>query len=198
MASETPTAPEPLKSKFEKITIADLAPKTPEPGGSIIVLQCNARDKNNRKLPAGHPDFGTLDQGEDIKTKDQARNFFNQVFASLEPAEKGTVDILVVASNANLITPEGKNSPHKRGLETAVHVLTGAREAMAANTISENQLLNKTGRPIEIDAPSGRLKDLHMLEDSPEFVRFMVENTALAKSFGPLTRTTGNERLENE
>ena len=160
------------KPKVEKITLADLKPQIPEAGGSVFALQRNAKDKENRKLPVDSPDFGTLDKGEAEATQAQAKQFFDQVFADLSPEDRKTIDVLVVGADTTLNMPGGKTSAHKRGLETAAHVLAGVQASMAENNTEPNQLLNKTGLPIEFT--SGRLKDLKMMEESPEFVQFMI------------------------
>ncbi|OGE31667.1 hypothetical protein A2631_00780 [Candidatus Daviesbacteria bacterium RIFCSPHIGHO2_01_FULL_44_29] len=167
--------------KVERVTITDLRPVTPERGGSVLVLQRNAKDKDNRKLPKDSPDFGKLDAGEPEATQAQSKEFFDQIFAELTPEERSTVDILIVGADTTLNMPDGRTSPHKRGFDTAEHVLTGVQDAMKEFSVAQAQLLNKLGKPIELT--SGRLKDLKMMEDSPEFVQFLVNKYGSGQEF---------------
>lgn len=170
MANETGVGEPIAGNRIEKITTADLKPEVPEIGGSVIVLQRNASDRNNRKALEDSPEFGTLDPGEAEKTRLESKAFFEHVFGGLTQEERGTLNVLVVAADTKLNLPDGRKSEHKRAVETADQVVAGLN-TMDEFSISKNQLLNKKGKPIELS--SGRLKDLKMLEDSPEFVKFL-------------------------
>lgn len=157
------------KPPVEKITPADIKPIIPQDNGSVFILQRNAKDKANRKFPAESPLFGALDAGEAEATTAQSKDLFNQIFKDLPPEERAKIDILVVAGNASLRMPDGKNSPHKRSVETAEHILTGINASMAEYGVDASQLLNKSGKPIELSS----LTDLKMWDESPEYVDFL-------------------------
>ena len=157
--------------KIEKITTADIKPVIPEVGGTVIVLQRNASDKASRSLPETDPNFGALGEGEAEATRDEAKAFFDGILNGLSPEEQAKVDILVVAGNATLRMPQ-KKGPRKRSIETAEHVLEGARASLTEHGLDVSQLLNKTGKPIELT--SGRLLDLKMLDES-EFLKFLLD-----------------------
>ena len=57
----------------ERITPADIRPVIPQEDGSVFVLQRNAKDKDNRKLPVESPLFGALDEGEAEATQAQSK-----------------------------------------------------------------------------------------------------------------------------
>ena len=157
------------KPPLEKLTSSDIKPIVPKTGGSVLILNRNAKDKDNRSEPVDSPLFGALDEGEAEKTKVWSENYFDQIFKDLPPEERAKIDILVVAGNASLRMPDKKNSPHKRSVETSEHILAGIKASMEKYDINENQLLNKTGKPIEIS----QLLDLKMFDESPEFVDFL-------------------------
>jgi len=159
------------KPKIEVITPADIKSVIPEDDGTVIVFGINASDRKNRKLPQDSSLFGALDEGQAKLTETQYKDFTDGIFKNLSPEERAKVDILVIASNANLRMPGGVNNPHKRSMETAEHILAGVRASMTEHGVNLNQLLNKTGKPIELT--SGRLIDLKMWEQSPEFVEFL-------------------------
>lgn len=160
------------KPRLERITPEDIKPVVPEDGGSVFVLGINASDRTNRKLGVDSPLFGQLDEGQAEATEAQYKSFFDGIFKDLSPAERGKIDVLVIASNATLRMPGGISNPHKRSVETAEHILVGAKASMEEYKLSPDQLLNKTGKPIEIT--DGRLIDLKMW-DTPEFVDFLIE-----------------------
>lgn len=161
------------KPKLEIITPADIKPVIPENGGSVFVFGINASDRNNRKLAQNSPLFGALDEGQAELTESQYKDFTDGIFRDLSPEERAKVDILVIAGNATLRMPGGVNNPHQRSIETAEHILAGVRASMAEYGVNPRQLLNKTGKPIELT--SGRLIDLTMWEKSPEFVKFLYD-----------------------
>jgi len=154
---------------LEKLTPADIKPIVPEDGGSVFILQRNAKDKDNRRFPADSPLFGALDEGEAGKTEAWARNYFDQIFKNLSFEERAKIDILVVAGNATLRMPDRKNSPHKRSVETSEYILAGIKASMTEHSVENSQLLNRTGKPIEIS----QLLDLKIFDESPEYVDFL-------------------------
>lgn len=152
---------------IEKIETADIRPDVPELGGSTIILQRNAKDDRR----PGSPDFGALDEKAAELARIQAKEFFEKIFSSLTGEERGTIDIMVVASDATLVTPYTK-AIHKRAVETGVQVLSGLTEAMQNASVAEQQLLNNSanhGSVVEVS----ELKDLLMMEESPDFVEFL-------------------------
>jgi len=105
----TRTSPLPLQeeqqaaedqAKLERITRADLKVEIPEEGGTVIVLQRNAKDKANRKLPPDSPEIGTLDAGEAEATRQEAMAYFREMLTSLSAEERQVVDFLIMASDA--------------------------------------------------------------------------------------------------
>lgn len=161
------------KPKLESITPADIKPIIPKKGESAIVLGINASDRGNRKLSPDSPEFGTLDEGQAEATEAQYKEFFGGIFKDIPPDERNKVDILVIASSANLRMPGGINNPHQRSVETAKHIIAGAKASMAEFGVNSNQLLNKTDNPFEIT--DSRLVDLTMWENSPKYVQFLVD-----------------------
>ncbi len=161
------------KPKLETITPADIKPVVPEDNGSVFVFGVNASDRANRKLPKDSSLFGALDEDQAEATEVQYKDFFDGIFKDLPPEDRAKIDVLVIAGNANLRMPGGINNPHKRSMETAEHILVGAKASMAEFGVNPAQLLNKTGKPIELT--SGRLVDLTMWEKSPEFVQFLYD-----------------------
>lgn len=166
------------KPRLERITPADIKPVVPEDNGSVFVLGINASDRANRKLGVDSPKFGELDEGQAEATEVQYKNFFDGVFKDLTPEDRGKVDILVLAGNAKLRMPGGINNPHQRSMETSEHILAGAQASMAEHGVNPSQLLNKPdeqGKVKPIEITSGRLIDLKMFDESPEFVNFLLE-----------------------
>lgn len=169
------------KPQLERITPADIKPVVPEDGGSVFILQRNAKDKDNRDLPKESPLFGALDEGEAEVTEAWSKDYFDQIFKGLTPEERAKIDILIVAGNASLSMPSGKNSPHKRSVETAEHILAGIKASMTEYGVNPNQLLNRTGKPMELT--SGGLLDLKILDESPDFVKFLLDKYGDTKDF---------------
>lgn len=146
----------------------------PPDEGTHILLVRNASDSKNRALPENSDDFGALDEGQAAQTAQETKETFDKILGLLSPEEKAKVDILVVASDASLHMPDGKKSPHKRGVETAQAMMQGIRDSLAGNNVSENQLLNteaSQGKPVEVTG----LRDLRMLDESPAFVEYLKE-----------------------
>lgn len=170
----------PPSAKVERITVQDLRPLIPEPDGSVLVLQRHAKDNRD---PNSELEIGALVPESAERVHLQAKEFFEQVFNSLTPEERKTIDIMVIASDTKLVTPEGLRSPHQRAIESAEQVLAGIREAMQEHGIEENQLLNNAastdGKPIE-QAP---LRDLLATEDSPEYLNFLKEKYGTGVEF---------------
>lgn len=165
--------------KVEKITINDLQLETPELDGTVIVLQRNAKDNRD---PNSKLEIGALVPEAAEQVRVHTKESLDRVLESLDPEERKNIDILVVAADTKLETPIPKiKSGHKRAVETAKQVIVGLKESMREFFLSEAQLLNKSGKPIELS--SGRLRDLRMFEDSPEFVQFLVDKYGTGREF---------------
>ena len=165
--------------KVERITASDLRLETPELGGTVIVLQRNAKDNRD---PNSELEMGALVPGAAEQVKIHTKESLDRVFQTLNPEERKNVDILIVAADTKLETPMPMvKSDHKRAVETAEQVISGVKECLQKFSLPETQLLNKSGKPIELS--SGRLNDLHMFEDSPEFVQFLVNKYGTEEKF---------------
>lgn len=165
------------ENPVKKITVEDLQSEiiTPKSGETLIMLMRNGKDKENRKLPTNSPDFGSLDPGENEKIQSETTTNFDKIFQSLSEEEKKTVDILIVAGNTELLMPDKRASKHKRAVETGDQMILGIQESMKKNNISEKQLLNlsatEDGGPVQVSV----LKDLKLIEDSPEYTQFLID-----------------------
>ncbi|MFA6461828.1 MAG: hypothetical protein WCV90_06190 [Candidatus Woesearchaeota archaeon] len=151
---------------IKRLEVSDLLPEVPKLGETLIVLQRNAKDIRDPY----QPDNGPLDVGAIESTLAQADMFFDKIFSSLSSSDKSTVDIMVMASDAVLSTPEGMRSGRKRAVDTAQLVIDSIRKVFQRQGVSNRQLLNNTlrmgGGPIEVS----ELRDLSILEQSPAFV----------------------------
>ncbi len=143
----------------------DIYPEIPEPGGTVLVLQVNARDDRSDPRSA---DFGKLTPEAEVQTVTQATSFFSEIFTGLEERDRENVAIAVFASDATLIMPHGITSPHQRACETAQKVIEGINTSMTEYRINPSQLLNNTlgegGKPIPVPG----LVDLKMWEKPDE------------------------------
>lgn len=165
--------------KIERITINDLRPEVPKPDETIVVLQRHAKDSRDPNSPL---ELGTLIPESAEQVRKKTKEFFDQIFKSLGPEKIKNLDILVVASNTKLTTPmPDVKSEHKRAMETGEVVIAEIKKSMAEFSLPQVQLLNKSGRPIELS--SGRIGELHMFEDSPEFVNFLRNKYGIGKEF---------------
>lgn len=160
----------PESSQEFSMHIKEISAATPEPGGTVLVLQRNAKDNRD----AGSPEYGALSAEVQAQTQEGAKIFFDQLFDGLDEDEKQSVRVLVVASDATLITPGGVNSSHKRGLETAEQDISGILRSITEHNLDPSQVLinpsedGNTPEPVELDG----LVDLRIWE-SPEFVEYM-------------------------
>ncbi|MFA7209240.1 MAG: hypothetical protein WC120_03055 [Parcubacteria group bacterium] len=167
------------KVEIERITSADLHPKMPEIGGSTIVLQRNAKDDRRKDSP----DMGALEVGAAEQVRVNAKEFFNKIFGGLNEEERKMIDVMVIASDSTLSTPDGIKNKHQRAVETAGQVMTGLRESMSEFFIADGQLLNNSaaqnGGAIEVS----ELRDLMILEESPEFTQFLIDKYGTGVEF---------------
>lgn len=142
---------------------------TPELDGSVIVLLRNAKDSRTED----GSEFGALLPEFAENAEQNAKRMLDSLLGNLGEKDKSSIDILVIASNTSLKMPDGRTSPHKRALETAESVLKGVKSSMLENGLNNDHLLNKSEHPIELR--SGVLTDLKALEESPEFISYMLE-----------------------
>jgi hypothetical protein len=166
------------------ITEADLRVVVPEIDGTTLVLQRNAKDERI----IGAENYGALTPEAAEQAKEQAKQYFLNLFSKLSDEEKKQVEILVVASDATLVTPEEINSSHKRASETAEMVMSGIREAMREAGVEERQLLNESDEFAEFAEVKGpiefrQLEALKMLSESPEFVEHLKQKYGTVKEF---------------
>jgi len=176
------SSPEPIKSDKEALTgmfEEDIRPEVPETEGTVIIYQRNAADK---RTPG--KDFGALTEEGVKKTRDQAREFFSKLFSKMSIEERKQLDILVLASDSELHTPDGEKSDHKRAVDTATEVIHELAPLMKKNGLKENQLLNmehaSNGAPVEVSL----LKDLRMIDETPEYVEFLEKKAQEAVGSG--------------
>lgn len=184
---EIMTGPEAKPEDVEKITTADLRAEIPKAGETIIVLQRNAKD--NRKKDGGL-EFGALVPESAEQVRIGAKDFFDTIFDDLTTEERATIDIMVVASDAEFLPPSGDNSKHQRGVETGEQVMVGIGESMKEYGVDDDQLLNNFASPdTKIDSAGGGpirisdLKDLEIMKNSPDFVKFLVKKYGTDKNF---------------
>lgn len=152
----------------QKITEADIRPEVPDIGGTVLVVQVNARDNRESEV-----EFGALTAEARRKTAETAERFFNGVFAGLDEEEKSKVDIAVFASDANLKMLGGVDDPHRRAMETAQIAMEVAGASLKLNGLDPaiNILNNSSeggGKPL----PVPEWADLKMWE-APEFVDYL-------------------------
>jgi hypothetical protein len=169
---------EPFK-KIERITSRDLAYKIPPPDETVFILQRNGKDNRDSKSEL---EMGALIPGSAEQIRFETEASLKQALESLEPEERKQVDFLVIAADTELETPmEDVRSTHKRAVETAERVLAGIEMSIQEHDLDRSQLLNKRGLPIELS--SGRLRDLRMFEDTPEFVKFLKDKYGTGMEF---------------
>lgn len=163
--------------KIERITSRDIEPRLPAPNETVMVLQRNAKDMRE---PGN--DFGALEKEAVEKTRAEAKLFFERLFSELPEDERETIDVMIVASDATLLTPDGQLCEHRRAVETAEIIIQALKESMKQFNIPEDSFLNITGSNGEPIAVS-ELRDLLMFEESPEFVKYMTEKYGTGKEF---------------
>ena len=168
------------KPEIEVIEVNEIEPIVPEQDGTVLVLQRNAKDDREE----GSATFGAILPEQAGATKNSAKDHFNAIFAELGPDEARNLDVMVLAGDATLTMETGQTSEHKRAVETAQLVIAGVLESFEENGIGRNQFLNaheeeSDARAFEVT----ELKDLKMMEESPEFVRYLVDKHGTGKEF---------------
>lgn len=166
--------------KIEKIALQSLEVPIPTLDGSVIIFQRHGKDNRDPKeilVP-----LGALMPESIHQIHSRVKESFDRLFAGLTPEERETIDIFVVSSDTSLRLPD-KNitSPRKRAVETAEVVINALQESMKGYALSEEHLLNKTKHPIELK--SGIIKDVDILDHSPEFVQFLVDKYGTGQAF---------------
>ncbi|HLD30937.1 MAG TPA: hypothetical protein VJB41_01940 [Patescibacteria group bacterium] len=164
---------------IERITRESIKPRISEVGGTIIILQRNAKD--DRRLDS--EDIGALEAEAAEQTFLHAREFFDKIFEGMDDKERETIDVMIIAGDTTLITPDGIKSYHKRAVETASQVIAGLKESMAKFSLREQQLLNTAASPDGGVIEVSELRDLLMLEKSPEFVKFLIDKYGTGVKF---------------
>ena len=169
------------RTEIKEITLEDLHPVVPEENGTVIAIMRNAKDDRSKDAP----DLGALKPEAAETTYQNALSFFEGIMGGATDADRGNLDFLIVASDTKLTTPLIR-SEHKRAVETADQVMHALKEIMTKYSLSKKQLLNKSGAPIELT--SGRMTDLKMMEESPEFVAWLRDKhtqDGVFQEFGP-------------
>jgi hypothetical protein len=161
---ELPTPADP-KDPIAKIKIVDLTPRDLPEGGTLLVLQVNAKD--DRADPAS-PSYGALVPAEAQAIEEQSSGFMDGIYRRLDASQRESVEVIVFASKAPLITPNGQNSQHSRTYESAERIIAGIQASMVRQGLDGSQLLNAEGKP---EAESG-LNDLTC--KNQEFVEHLV------------------------
>ncbi|OGK43667.1 hypothetical protein A2957_02865 [Candidatus Roizmanbacteria bacterium RIFCSPLOWO2_01_FULL_38_11] len=165
-AGDEPSEELPSRAEVKKITLEDLHPVVPEKDGTVIVVMRNAKDDRSDATT----DLGALKPEAAEATYRNALAFFEGIVNGVPETERGSLDFLIVASDATLTTPLIQ-SEHKRAVETADQIMRALNETMTKYSLSKEQLLNKSEKPIELK--SGRITDVRMMEESPEFVAWL-------------------------
>jgi len=163
--------------KIERITPRDIKPRLPAPNETVMVLQRNAKD-----MREPGDDFGALEKEAIEATRTEAMRFFDTLFSELPEDEREKVDVMIVASDATLLMPDGQLCEHRRAVETAEIIIQALKVSMGKFDIPKDQFLNNTisdGEPIAVS----ELRDLLMFEESPEFVKYMTEKHGTGKAF---------------
>lgn len=175
--------------KTERITESDLRVILPNIGETVFVLQRNAKDERNPESD----NYGHLTPEAQEKTRNDAKVYFERILNILSKEEKGQLEILIVASGAELTAPEGPeyNSPHQRALETAAEIMEAARESLQKFNLSEKQIINSSLPAIRGKRAKSGVKDIaefdedlgppKILTDSPEYLRFLIEKYGTGK-----------------
>lgn len=176
---DNPSVPTP---QLEKITTADLHLEIPGPEETAIVLQCNARDNRNPEVPI--PLGALMPEAAEALRQNTAESL-KAGLADLSPEQRKQVDFLVIAGDSILgaLEPELRSSgqPYKRAVDSAQEVLKAIEICIDEYGLDKTQLLNKSGKPIELS--SGKLRDLLIFDDSPKFVEFMRKKYGTKKEF---------------
>lgn len=171
-----PVAPLPKREPLKKITPQEVIAASERPfeiGGTKLFLTVNAQDDRSD----GAKDLGALVPESATLVEETAEKSIDNILARIPENQRSSTDILVIAAGGTLKTPGGLVSQHKRSVESGERVISGARKSLFKHHLLESQILNNSeasnakGKPIEVTG----LNDLMMFDQSPEFVKFMVD-----------------------
>lgn len=163
-------------SRIRNIDVENV--RTPEKidiGESEIVFMRNGGD--NREVDSSSSEFGALKPEEIENIKKEIESFCDKLIESLPPEEREKIDFMVMSGASNLIMPGGKSSKHSRTLDSANEALKAIKTSLDKYGLSDGQLL--TPEPVKLK----ELSELKMLEDSSEFVDFLIEKYGTEKKF---------------
>lgn len=165
----------------EGIVEQDIRRDLPPIEGTSLVLQVNARDQRN----PDSPHYGEITEEAKENTRLEAKEYFLEVIKKLPPKDREQIQILIVASDSSLIVPgnDDLNSPHKRGLETAVEVMAGAKEALLELGLPDSLIINHSLPAIQNRSKDNaqeigeftQLEPTSILRESPEFLQLLIE-----------------------
>lgn len=146
--TETATIPEDERIKVGR---EDLRPPEHFPLGSTAInLIVNVRDIRDPH----HGEIGALYPDQAAAFEDQITDYMDTLYDSIPEAERSDVDVIVLAGEADLVTPgtDGLRSHHQRALETGDRAIAGIKEAMLRHNISaDTALTTHNGRPIAVN-----------------------------------------------
>jgi hypothetical protein len=151
----------------EKIEKSDIESIPIEVEGTEIVLQRHGKYERSKDSP----NVGGLTGEGAEEVREVGREFFESLFETIPEAERGQVDVLIIASD----TQYGGGG--RRCIETAERVTESLREQLRKLGLSEEQLLNTSGRFTGGSdvRPTPKLREPQMFQNSPEFVQFLEE-----------------------
>lgn len=159
----------------EKITEGDIRPVRLGPGETQIILQRHGAYIRDQKDPRK----GSLT--EDAKTAAvlTASEYFEGLLHRLTPAERETVDVLVVASDSQYFGGGRRSYETAEAAQQAVHNVFGAHE------LSQSQILPTPGEGRDPNQPwpMPNLRDPQFLTQSPAFAEFLRQNYGDATEF---------------
>lgn len=162
------------------IEINEIEPVVPDPDGTVIIMQRNAKDDRDESSES----FGAILPEQAKKTEQGAKEYFDAIFSELGPEETKKLDVMVLAGDTTLTMETGQRSEHKRAVETAQSVIGGVLASFEENGVDRSQFLNAQeegtiAKPFEVS----ELIDLRMMEESPEFVQYLVDKYGTGKDF---------------
>lgn len=149
----------------EKITRQDIRPVRLAPGETQIVLQRHGEYVRDQH----HDRAGSLTEAAQASEAIAARAYFEDLLSRIDPEERGTVDVLVVASDTRYY------SKGQRSYETASIAQDTARQVFAEHGLSPSQILPAPGEDRGPDKPwtMSTLREPHFLTHSPAFAEFL-------------------------
>jgi hypothetical protein len=160
----------------ERITREDLRPGTLSASGTEIILQRHGEYVRDPEDPR----VGSL-TAEAAETESQASvAYFDELLHGMSEEERASVDILVVASDTQY------RGGGRRSLETATIVQDAAQAVLAQYELDPAEHLINLHHPVHNDdGPRTKpmLREPHMFNESPEFVKFLEEKYGNGREF---------------